>query len=97
MQLIIEVENQAVQMELDTGAAVLLVSYKTYEKLLSNKPLEKSTTQLTTYSGESIKVQGVVNVDVTCEGQQATLPFVVVEGNGPDLFGRNWLEVFKSN
>ena len=77
------------------GAAVSLVSYKMYEKLLSNKPLEKSTAQLTTYSGESIKVQGVVNVDVTCKGQQATLPLVVVQGNGPDLFGRNWLEVFK--
>ena len=81
-------------MELDTGAAVTLVSYKTYEKLLSNKHLEKSTTQLTTYSGERIKVQGVVNVDVNCEGQQTTVPLFVVEGN---LFGRNWLQVYKLN
>ena len=94
----LEVENRAVQMELDIGAAVSLVSHKTYKKLqLSNKPLEKSTMQLTTYSSESIKVQEVVNVDVNCEGQQATVPLYVVEGNGPDLFGRNWLEVFKLN
>ena len=84
-------------MELDSGAAVSLVSYKTYEKLLSNIHLDKSTTQLTTYSGESIKVQGVVNVDVNCEGQEATVPLFVVEENGPDLFGHNWLQVFKLN
>ena len=84
-------------MELDSGAAVSLVSYKTYEKLLSNIHLDKSTTQLTTYSGESIKVQGAVNVDVNCEGQQTTVPLFVVEENGPDLFGHNWLQVFKLN
>ena len=75
--MLLEVENQAVQMELDTGAAVSLLSYKTYEKLLSNKHLDKSTTQLTTYSGESIKVQGVVNVDVNCEGQEAQYHYLL--------------------
>ena len=58
----LEMENQAVQMEIDKGAAVSLVSYQMYEKLLLNKPLEKSTMQLTNYSGETITVQGVVIV-----------------------------------
>ena len=34
---------------------------------------------------------GARKVQVYYEGQMATLPLVVVEGNGPTLLGRNWL------
>ena len=37
------------------------------------------------------------HIQRACRGQQATVPLYVVEGNGPDLFGRNGLEVFKLN
>ena len=38
---------------------------------------------------------GEVDVEVKCGDSQAHLPLVVVEGNGPNLFGRNWLEAVK--
>ena len=34
---------------------------------------------------------GKVNMEVHYQGQQAKLPLIVVEGDGPSLFGRDWL------
>ena len=79
-------------MELDTGAAFSLVSTKVLENLLPESELRPATTQLRTYSGERIEVLGQVEVDVGYATQQATLPLYVVNGTGPSLFGRNWLD-----
>lgn len=35
---------------------------------------------------------GEIIVDVTYQQNHYTLPLIVVEGNGPSLFGRNWLQ-----
>ena len=40
---------------------------------------------------------GTVDVQVSYENQSAVLPLVVVKGEGPTLFGRNWLEKIKLN
>ena len=48
-------------------------------------------TQLLTYSGEPIPVVGQLEVEVGYEGQLAKLPLVVVEREGPSLFGPDWL------
>ena len=78
-------------MELDTGAAVSLISRKTFQDLLPEETLQATHTQLRTYSGEPIPVVGQLEVDVGYEGQLAKLPLMVVEGEGPSLFGRDWL------
>ena len=84
-------------MELDTGASVSLVSEQTYRSQLQGCPLKPSSTQLRTYSGETLKVLGKVDVTVSYEQQQARLPLVVVSGTGPSLFGRNWLAEIRLN
>ncbi len=66
----VNIEEVPHTMELDTGAAVSLISKKTYQSLWSNKTLEKSTTKLKTYSGESIGVCGYLQVKVDYEDQQ---------------------------
>lgn len=40
---------------------------------------------------------GARDVKVQYEGQSATLPLLVVKGNGPMLLGRNWLGTIKIN
>ena len=78
-------------MEVDTGAAVSLVSEKTYRSLFPERHLQPSKACLRTYSGESIAVMGQTEVEVFYEEQRVKLPLLVVKGEGPSLFGRDWL------
>ena len=54
-----------------------------------------SQVKLHSYSGEAIPVLGTVDVVVKYGVQIATLPLLVVKGEGPNLLGRNWLGVLK--
>ena len=74
--------SKSVNMELDTGAAVSLISQDTYRQYWPQLELEESNTQLKTYSGEFLETLGRVNVDVCYGDQQMTLPLVIVKGKG---------------
>jgi hypothetical protein len=93
----VSVDQCPLNMELDTGAAVSLVSEETFKKCWPNRSLETPFTKLTTYSGEELTVQGVVHVVVEHNNCHATLPLWVVAGNGPSLLGREWLYESKIN
>ena len=93
----VTIDNGVVPMELDTGASVSLMSQATFNKLWPRRGLSTTTIKLQTYSKEPIVVVGSVQVQVSHETQTATLPLVVVEGNGPTLMGRNWLSKIKLN
>ena len=45
-----------------------------------------------TCTGEQICLKGELQGRVKKEGKEWTLPLLVVEGQGPPLIGRNWLE-----
>ena len=93
-----EVNKIAIPMEVDTGAAVSIISQKVYEESWKDtcKPvLEYSDVVLRTYSGDLLKVMGEVNVEVDYNNQSKVLPLVVVDGDGPSLMGRNWLKQIK--
>ena len=47
---------------------------------------------LRTYTGETLMVCGETQVCVTYKKQQYHLPLMIMEGNGPPLFGQNWLQ-----
>ena len=53
-----------------------------------------STIRLQTYA---ITVVGSTDVQVVYRGQTATLPLVIVKGDGPTLSGRNWLTKIRLN
>ena len=57
-QVELTVNNKHVIMEVDTGAAVSLISHKTYQKFFASVPLQKSTIKLSTFNVESIPVVG---------------------------------------
>lgn len=83
-------------MEVDTGAAVSIVSEKLFKTLQEEGAvLRPSQAKLCTYTGESIRTMGTTDVTVEHGGQNRTLPLIVTHGDGPALLGRDWLASLK--
>ena len=90
----VSIDNASLEMEVDTGASVSIISEETYNRLWSPEdapPLQKSSVKLRTYSGEQIGVKGSTIVTVKYKDQTEQLPLVVANGSGPSLLGRDWL------
>ena len=83
------------EMELDTGAAVSIISNQTRQVLFPTLQLRPSSLALKTYTDEQMKVVGQLNVRVEYGTQTEKLVLIVVEGEGPSLFGRNWLKYLR--
>lgn len=84
-----------VLMLLDTGASVSIISEVLYNRLFKHFPLTRVPMILKTYSGEVLTLKGRFQVPVRYNGQEATLPLVVVAGEKPALLGRNWMRILK--
>ena len=85
-------------MEIDTAASVSLISEQTFQKLWyrKNAPgLRRPLVQLRTYSSEQLKVIGKIDARVRYDTQVAIFPLIFVQGNGPILFGRNWMTTLR--
>ena len=50
-----------------------------------------SNVKLRTYSNVSLQVLGQIEAKIQYNKQTVQLPLIVVEGNGPILYGRDWL------
>jgi len=56
----IELNNQFVSMELDTGAGISIISEETYNTFFKDIPLEPSTTKLHAYTGAPHSSPGTI-------------------------------------
>ena len=86
--------NKDLSMEVDTGAALSVISESTYLSTWvpsERPPLKPSSAILTTYSGESLEVCGAITIPVTYKQQSKQLSLQVLKKEGPTLLGRNWL------
>ncbi len=92
------VNNRKLDMELDTGAAVSVISEATYNTLLKDTTsIQPTDIVLRTYLHKELPVLGVIQVDVSYESQNHSLQLVVVKGEGASLLGRNWLQPIRLN
>ena len=83
-------------MEIDTGASKTILSETTYKRLLDALgPLLETKVVLSTYAGERIPTVGEALIAVKYEDQQHDLKAIIVQGNGPNLLGRDWLQVIR--
>ena len=76
-----------VTMELDTRAAVSIMSEQQQQEMFPGAELQPSQVVLLTYTAESVTVVGVLPVRVVYKGEEYELSFVTVQGNEPALFG----------
>lgn len=97
IQVDVKLNDRPVTMELDTGAALSVCGEGTFRRLWPADPpvLGTCAYRLKTYSGEVLSVCGEASVQVQYQQQVVCLPLVIVEGDGPCLFGRNWLDAIK--
>jgi len=79
-------------MEVDTGAAISIISKSTRKKVSSKVSLQRTSVKMRTYTDEPISVLGEMHVIVTYRESTHNLTRYVVPGNGPSLLGRNWLQ-----
>lgn len=82
-------------MKIDTGASLSLISEATYRQTWpsgSIPPIQPSSSNLGTYTGERIQILGKKEVRVQINQQLAHLNLEVVRGQGPSLMGVDWLE-----
>ncbi len=73
----ISLNGTDVQMEVDTGASVSLISEETLSLIKNeNTCITKVKDKLLTYTGEQIAVLGTVNVEVQHRGNRTPCPFM---------------------
>ena len=84
--------SEPITMELDTGASLSTIGEKVYRDKLSRYKLCRSNVKLRSYTGDSVPVLGSIKVPVRCNGGESqNIEVLVVKGDRPSLFGRDWL------
>ena len=86
------VDGKRLRMEIDTGAAVSIISESQQKALFPDTTVQTSSITLKTYTGEQMPVVGQMPVSVQYGEQTADLVLIVVAGDGPSLLGRSWLK-----
>ena len=97
IQVNLQVNGVDTTMEVDTGAALSVMSNKKYQQLWKGRgpSIQLTDIKLTTYTGEKLEVKGNIQVQVQYQGQRKALPLLIVGVEGPTLLGRNWLQHIK--
>ena len=96
----VKLEQVDVPIQLDTGAAVTVISEATLAKVKETTPalrLQPTEVKLQTYTGDEIPVVGRVAVKVQHLQQEEQLSLIVFAGKRPNLLGRDWLSKLKLN
>ena len=89
----VEVNNQVLRMEIDTGASVSIISKQQYQKL-GLGGLVTSDISLSTITGERLEVLGKCKVSIRYGDKcYDDLWLYVADSKGTALLGRDWLSV----
>ena len=95
----VELNGLEVKMEVDTGASLSVIGENVYNQLnnIEGSPLKLQDTKLTlkSYTGEIIPVLGKLSVEVKYKDFCEHLSVIVVKGQVPSLFGRDWMQHVK--
>ena len=90
-------DGKPCEFEVDTGAAVSILTDKQVSRVLPGAQLKKTNVSLRTYTSQKIPVKGKLDVEVQYGQQRKSLTCYVVTGDGPCLMGRDWLKHIRLN
>ena len=89
----LEINGKPLEMEIDTGATVSIISEITKKALFPKAKLNQTSLALHTYSAEPLTVLGQMSVEVKYNHYVGTHTLTVVKGKGSSLLGRDWLKM----
>lgn len=84
----VRINGQELTMEVDTGAAVSIISEQRLKKVLPDAEIKATNVKLRTYTSERIPLVGVTQVTVKYGEQSKKMTLYVTKGDGPC---REWL------
>ena len=87
----VKLDDCVVKIEVNTGAAMTIMSETTFKGLWPGRDLQPSQVCLQAYTKEPIPVVGCCKVNTEYNGQSVQLLLLIVGGSGPTLLGRDWL------
>ena len=90
-QVVMQIGGKPVEMEVDTGVTVSIISKEHWLVLFPKVILSKPSVSLHTYTTQPIRVVGQADVPVQYGEYSGTLRLYVVQGSGLTLLGRDWL------
>ena len=93
----VNIGNVDINMELDTGATCSTLSEKLYNEHLSGFPVHETDITLPCYTGFWFQFLLSICDPVIYRNNPYKLVLLVVKGNKPALFGRDWLKHIKIN
>ena len=84
-----------ISIEIDTGATKLIMSKGTFHRIWPSSNASPLDNELILV--KPIKEIGEANVEETLDDQREKLSLLIVDGDGPNLLGRDWLRKLRVN
>lgn len=97
MLMKIIINCKTIEMEVDTGASVTIMSFNSFCKHFNNSKLNNCKKKYKCVSDDMLDVVGETTVHVKTNKEVVKLNFVVAKGSFKPLLGRNWLSVLVPN
>lgn len=91
----VELNGIVLQMEVDSGAGVSVISKQCFEEKFSRWKIQPTNIRLRGYGGELLDVVGMFEPSICYENKCKTVSVLIVNGGGPPILGRNFLEKHK--
>ena len=85
----VAINGVTIRGEIDSGAAVSILSYKDYSKI--GGTLHQTTEELHSYTGNKIRLAGMLFTQVTTGKGPVKLKLFVAQEDLTTIFGRDWL------
>ncbi|XP_053550471.1 uncharacterized protein K02A2.6-like [Bombina bombina] len=92
LQAKVNIDGKPLIMEVDTGAAVSVITAADWNRLGLRQPIVPTAVTMQTYSNEIIKPIGCVSPTVTFNGITKKVRLYILPKGGPPLFGRSWIQ-----